>query len=88
MDINKSNNTPTPVSSYGISENDLQRKYGTNWTEKNFQTILNWTFIAAFHIESLEHAISYYRKIIRNNMSKIILNNSNNSSHLNKLGKL
>ena len=60
--------TPTPNYLGGISENELQRKYGTNWTEKNFQTILNWTFIAAFHIESLEYAISYYRKIIRNNI--------------------
>jgi hypothetical protein len=60
LSLSPSDNTPT--------ENELQRKYGTNWTEKNFQTILNWTFIAAFHIESLEYAIDHYKKIIRNNI--------------------
>ena len=60
LSLSPSDNTPT--------ENELQRKYGTNWTEKNFQTILNWTFIAAFHIQSLEYAIDHYKKIIRNNI--------------------
>ena len=60
LSLSPSDNIPT--------ENELQRKYGTNWTEKNFQTILNWSFIAAFHIEALEYAIDYYKKIIRNNI--------------------
>ena len=46
----------------------LQRKYGTNWTEENFNTILDWICIAAFYIESLEKSIIHYRNIIRNNV--------------------
>jgi hypothetical protein len=49
------------------AQTELQKKYGTNWTENNFQTILSWTFIAAFHIECLEKAIKYYT-IIRYNI--------------------
>ena len=60
-----SNDTPSPSDN---AQNELQRQYGTNWTEKNFQTILNWTFIAAFYIEALEEAIECYRKIITNNI--------------------
>lgn len=47
---------------------ELQRKYGTNWSEENFSTILDWICIAAFYIESLEKSIIHYRNIIRNNV--------------------
>ena len=47
---------------------ELQRKYGTNWSEENFTTILDWICIAAFYIESLEKSIIHYRNIIRNNV--------------------
>jgi len=50
------------------SQLELQRKYGTNWNEENFTTILDWICIAAFYIESLEKSIIHYRNIIRNNV--------------------
>jgi hypothetical protein len=43
-------------------------KYGTNWTENNFMTLLNWICIAAFYIDALEMTINYYRMLIRNNV--------------------
>jgi len=44
----------------------FQRSYGTNWTQKNMDTIFEWLAIAAYNIRVLELCCSYYRLILRN----------------------
>jgi hypothetical protein len=52
-----------------ISEQtSLQRSYGTNWTQTNIDTIIQWICISSFKINILDEAINYYRNIIRNNV--------------------
>jgi hypothetical protein len=51
-----------------LEQTSLQRSYGTNWTENNINTILQWICISSFKINILDEAITYYRNIMRNNV--------------------
>jgi hypothetical protein len=49
-------------------QTSLQRSYGTNWTQTNIDTIIQWICISSFKINILDEAITYYRNIMRNNV--------------------
>jgi len=45
---------------------DLARSYGTNWTQTNVQTMIEWLSIASYNIKCYDYAIRRNRTKIRN----------------------
>lgn len=45
---------------------DLARSYGTNWTQTNVQTMIEWLSIASYNIKCYDYAIQRNRTKIRN----------------------
>jgi hypothetical protein len=50
-----------------VSNQDLRKSYGTNWTKANVSVLFEWVTIAAYNIRCLELAIAHYRIKIRTN---------------------